>query len=308
MGCLWAACLTRCNIPCVMLDRIEGEASSQPRLISIEEGGVSERFSIARLHPSAIHNALPYVLVACKANDCQPALDAIAAHITRDSVVLLLQNGLCIQQEVAARFPHSQVFCATSTEGVTRLAPFSIRHAGRGETLIGPVPGGTGQAARPDLLRPVLPFNALNIRLCEDMEGPLWRKFAINCAINPLTVIYHCRNGELEQQQAGAQQLQQCCEEIYCVQSTLAAQQGKAPLWESAQQLLQQVLQVTRATANNYSSMLQDVRAGRRSELPYLNEYLLTLADSLGVTTPLNRHLVNRVLALQQSNSPDQRH
>ncbi len=88
----------------------------------------------------------------------------------------------------------------------------------------------------------------------------LWRKLALNCAINPLTVLHDCRNGGLQQHQcevatlcAELSELLQCC--------------GQP---DAAQNLQQEVERVIQATAANYSSMHQDVTQRRRTEIRYL--------------------------------------
>ncbi len=113
----------------------------------------------------------------------------------------------------------------------------------------------------------------------------LWRKLALNCAINPLTVLHDCRNGELLQHR---EQLSGLCEEL--VELLEAGGQPAA-----ASDLQGEVLRVIEATAANYSSMYQDVRLGRRTEIAYLLGHACRSADSLGLALPrlheLHRHL-----------------
>lgn len=96
-----------------------------------------------------------------------------------------------------------------------------------------------------------------------DILTRLWRKLALNCAINPLTVLYQCRNGGLQAHQ--------------CEVATLCAE--LAELLEccgqpaAAEDLHSEVQRVIQATAANYSSMYQDVANARRTEISYLLGY-----------------------------------
>lgn len=96
-----------------------------------------------------------------------------------------------------------------------------------------------------------------------DILTRLWRKLALNCAINPLTVLYQCRNGELQAHQ--------------CEVATLCAELGEllecCGQPDAALDLQHEVERVIQATAANYSSMYQDVAAGRRTEISYLLGY-----------------------------------
>ncbi|MCK8360284.1 2-dehydropantoate 2-reductase, partial [Erwinia amylovora] len=52
--------------------------------------------------------------------------------------------------------------------------------------------------------------------------------------------------------------------------------------------LIDYVLEVISTTAANTSSMLQDVRAQRRTELDYINGYVIRRARAQGLSTPTN--------------------
>ena len=119
----------------------------------------------------------------------------------------------------------------------------------------------------------------------DDILGRLWRKLALNCAINPLTVLHDCRNGELRQHRA---QLAALCNEL----SRLLAACGQHA---AAEELESDVWRVVEATAANYSSMHQDVRLGRRTEIAYLLGHACTTADALGVAVPRLHDLHDRL-------------
>jgi 2-dehydropantoate 2-reductase len=62
--------------------------------------------------------------------------------------------------------------------------------------------------------------------------------------------------------------------------------------------LPQQVATVIRATADNRSSMLQDVLAGRGTEIEYLTGHLLQLAARHGLAAPQNESLYRSICRL----------
>jgi 2-dehydropantoate 2-reductase len=118
----------------------------------------------------------------------------------------------------------------------------------------------------------------------------LWLKLAINCAINPLTALHRCRNGELAGP-ALAPLLATLCEEIMQVSAAagFGAVTGDLPA---------QVAAVVHATANNRSSMLQDVLAGRGTEIDYITGYLLGVASHHGIAVPENESLYRSIVNL----------
>ena len=107
-----------------------------------------------------------------------------------------------------------------------------------------------------------------------DILSRLWRKLALNCAINPLTVLKQCRNGELENYD---NQVRLICADLV----KLLEHQG---LSDAAQALYPEVSRVISATARNFSSMYQDVSNGRRTEIAYLSGYACQVAQNAGLT------------------------
>ncbi|GLI68801.1 hypothetical protein VaNZ11_013300 [Volvox africanus] len=131
----------------------------------------------------------------------------------------------------------------------------------------------------------------------------LLAKLAANCAINPLTVLLGCCNGTVtELPQTRGIILDICRELIAIFGPTPFAPPGLksgdrelAPLdctkEESEKALYDWVLAVAAATANNRSSMLQDIAAGRATEVDYLNGWVLRAAAARGLQAPVNATL-----------------
>jgi 2-dehydropantoate 2-reductase len=56
---------------------------------------------------------------------------------------------------------------------------------------------------------------------------------------------------------------------------------------------------VCRRTRNNISSMLQDVRRQRPTEIMAINGFIVEQGRQLGIATPVNRELVKKVQAIE---------
>lgn len=67
------------------------------------------------------------------------------------------------------------------------------------------------------------------------------------------------------------------------------------PITPTAIEMEREVLRVIRLTAPNISSMLQDFRQGKETEIEYVNAYIVRRGHSLGVPVPANEHLVEMV-------------
>jgi 2-dehydropantoate 2-reductase len=83
-------------------------------------------------------------------------------------------------------------------------------------------------------------------------------------------------------------EVRRLCEEI-------AAISRAAGYTSAAEGLEQAVTDVIAGTANNRSSMLQDVQGGHRTEIDYISGYLLAVARRHGIAAPGNQSLFERV-------------
>lgn len=232
---------------------------------------------------------IQHLLLTTKAPDSLAAVRSIDSRLAQGACLVLLQNGLGVAEELKQLRPDLHCYHAVTTEGAYRPAPFQLVHAGRGHTQLGGGPKAEELAAS-------LSVGALAVSAEQNIQRALWRKLAINCAINPLTAIYRCRNGELLDNPLALQQLHGVVDEILSLGQTLI-DKGWLPA-NTFHKLREEVLGVVKATALNRSSMYQDIVAGRPSEINYITGYLCRQAEAQNIELTLNRQLLARVQAL----------
>ena len=279
VGSLFAAYLHRAGAGVTLLPR---QSADQGKRI-IDNGPARGQYTFDR-SAHGDQQPIELLLVTTKAYDVTEALLSVKRRLQPDCAIVLLVNGMGLQAELAAVDLPGKLYVATTTEGAYREDDIRLTHAGTGATRVGrqgeasPAWFGLWQAA------------ISNCQWDTDIESALWLKLAINCAINPLTALHNCYNGELGEVPALRGQVSALCAEI----ATVAQAAGYDQL---ASNLEAQVFEVIRGTANNRSSMLQDLRAGRRTEIDYLTGYLVRLADELNVPVPMNLKILTEVKA-----------
>ena len=227
--------------------------------------------------------AISHLLVTTKAHQTLNALKQVKHRLAAKSQVLLLQNGLGNHKAAKELLPDSVIFCGITTEGAHRTTPNTIVHAGNGETWIGSLNKPLTALTQFKTLKHINP----NCFWSNDITPRLWQKFAVNCAINGLTVTHQCKNGGLLQKTEAYEQLKQITAEIENI-LTLKKIVLPSSLLEISKKVLKQ-------TAHNTSSMLQDFNAGQTLELDYLNHYLSQEASKLGLSLPHNNALTQRI-------------
>lgn len=282
LGSLWATRLARAGLPVRLIVRDEARlaAYNAQAGLALNENGQRQRFAIPAQTVSA-EDPIQRLLVACKAYDAESAVAAVSHRLTDQAEVLLLQNGLGSQDAVAALIPQARCIFVSSTEGAYRDEDWSVVFAGQGSNWLGDTQHGTAPAWLDELKQAGIPH-----QWTAEIAERLWRKLALNCAINPLTVLHQCRNGEL---QAHGEEVTALCVELGQVLHC-CGQPG------AAEGLLEQVQQVIADTAGNYSSMYQDVAQGRRTEIRYLLGHVCAAADALDCPAPKLNQLRLRLI------------
>jgi 2-dehydropantoate 2-reductase len=196
-----------------------------------------------------------------------------AAH---DAVVATLQNGLGNRETLEAVLGRGVV------QGVTTV----------GATLLGPAvarafPGRVSLGRDADIVADLFRKAGLDVDVTPDIEALLWRKLAVNCAINPLSALLGVPNGALLESEETRDQLVAAAREVGAVAEARGLVLGVDPAALA--------LDVARTTADNRSSMLQDLLRGAPTEIEALCGAVVREGSRLGVATPVNARLLDEV-------------
>lgn len=282
LGTLWATRLSRAGLPVRLIVRDAARLTSYEKAsgLTLVEHGIENTYPVIGETPDSpepIHR----LLVACKAYDAQSAIAQLQHRLAPDAELILLQNGLGSQDAVAAQLPQARCIFASSTEGAFRDGDWRVVFAGHGYTWLGDARHPTPPLWLDDLHAAGIPHE-----WSTDILTRLWRKLALNCAINPLTVLYQCRNGGL--------QAHQCEVATLCAELSELLECCGQPA--AAQDLHSEVQRVIQATAANYSSMYQDVASSRRTEISYLLGYACQAAERHQLVLPHLQQLRARLV------------
>ena len=286
IGSLFASSFARAGVPTILLRR-SGNLEARVQDIRIDKNGVTQNLSF----PISANNEagpISHLLIATKAYDVRSALSEIAHRLDSSSNIFVLVNGMGYMEEIKADYPQLGFNSGATTEGVYRLQENHFCHAGDGLTRFG----------RADQSRPPTCFNEwsrLDLPTVwePNIEEFLWQKMAVNCAINPMTAVHRCKNGELAAAPDLARQVNLLCDEI----SQVSTAAGFA---NTAANIHRWTADVIVGTANNRSSMLQDILAGRQTENHYISGYLLKVAKRFKVTIPINTAIFEKVCKIDR--------
>lgn len=294
LGCLLAARLHqagRCPIRLLDHDPDRAALLNRQGIILADGDSASPPLMIPTTPEPATVAGAGVVLLCVKAFALPTALAAITPYLTPATLLIALQNGISHLETLRALAGRGLPALGVSTEGATLLAPGRVRSGGAGLTRLGyPEPPGPAEGGRLAAAAAQLSQAGIRSELSPDIQRELWRKLIINAGINALTVIHDCPNGELLERPEARRTMAQAAREAAAV----AAAAGAA-IEEDPGALCEEVC---RHTATNISSMLQDVRRGKPTEILAINGEVVRRAAEYGLAAPINRKLLAQVRQL----------
>ncbi|MDH5481251.1 MAG: ketopantoate reductase family protein [Candidatus Bathyarchaeota archaeon] len=225
------------------------------------------------------------IVLTTKAYDSAEAIGKIGKLFQKDTVILILQNGLG-NEEIIKRAAGDRV---KILRGITNMAaeffkPGEIRFW-NGETII-------EQDSIAEKIADVFNQCKLKTTLSKDIHKEVWSKLVVNCVVNPLTAIFRTRNREI-----AADSLKPVRHQIAKECILVGKAEGIA-----LPQNLEEKIDKELFNYENFSSMCQDIMKNKRTEIDFLNGKIVELGQKHNISTPMNETLVYFIKFLEEKN------
>ena len=234
----------------------------------------------------AVSFSVDLLIVTVKSYDTESAIDQAKQIIHNKTVVLSLQNGLDNIKAIEHVVDRRQIIVGVTTHGAFFSKPGCIKHTGVGKTILGELDGETSDRIKN--IENVFNKSGIETVVSKNIIEDMWVKAVVNSCINPITAFFGCSNGYLLENPL----LEKIVEKV-CLESTNVANAYGMNL--SRQIMIKKTKEVIRETSENYSSMLQSVRKGKKTEIDSINGVLVDIGRTYDVDVSLNEILVSLV-------------
>ncbi len=247
---------------------------------------------IAAIEPSDIPPEKGKVFIfTVKGYNTEFAVDTIRQFAEEGDVFMTLQNGVGNDEIIISHFGDKHILAGVTSNGITFKENGHIIHAGRGETVIGSVDREDDEIARN--ITNLFNSSGIPTRVTRNICGEVWAKLIVNAAINPLTAITGLKNGKILEIPELMETVKGVVEEV---ERTARANDIRLPNCD----MLAKTVGVIKNTADNKSSMLQDIERGRRTEIDSINGAVAHYAEIAGVKVPLNKSVTALIKAIEE--------
>jgi len=289
LGASYAGLLYEMDRDCVSF------VAAGPRLERLRREGVivnGRHYAIPVLSPEDPSPPADLVIVAVKHHQLDEAIREMKNRIGAETLILSVMNGIDSEERLGAAYGMDKVLYAL-TMGIDALREGNrVVYTTQGKIFFGEAknPTVTERVARVQAL-----FEKAGIayEIPPDMIRSLWWKFMVNVGINQASAVLRETYSAFQTSPAARELMHSAMREVIAVA-------GKAgiSLYESDMDEFDKVL--ARLGPQGKTSMLQDVEAGRKTEVEMFAGTIIALGERYGVATSVNRTLFDSIKKMEK--------
>ncbi|MFX1285542.1 MAG: ketopantoate reductase family protein [Promethearchaeota archaeon] len=231
------------------------------------------------------------VFITTKAYDNGVVANSMVGKIPKTTSIFVLQNGMGNEEVFRQYFPRNPIFRAITTEAAELIHPGIIKHVAFGKTSFGIISGeenGFGPK-----IQNIMQGSGFNAKKTKQIQLKLWQKLLTNATICPLGALLQVPNGKILEKPS----INRIFNAI--LKEGLAVAAHNLPN-EDFSRTREFILKVMEKTKDNRCSMLQDIVRGRKTEIDYINGFIVQESKRLGLEAPVNAAIADLIRHLER--------
>ena len=235
-----------------------------------------------------------FILVCTKSFDSAEAARQIASVLFLEegpAPIVLCQNGWGNAEIFSEQFPKARIKSGRVITGFRRPELHQVDITVHADAIhLG--------SLFDDDVAPLAPLAAavdaggIPCAVTHAVSHDLWAKMLYNCMLNALSTIHGVPYGHLGDSPHTREVMEEAAQEVFAVMTAA----GFDTHWQSAQDYIDVFYsKQLPPTYDHEPSMLQDIRAGRQTEIDALNGAVVALGQQHGIATPVNATLTRMI-------------
>jgi len=243
------------------------------------------------IHPDDAWRPVDLVVVALKHHHLEGALPDLKPIVGPDTVIISVMNGLDSEQAIGAAFGMDKMLhCIAVGIDAVREQNRTV-YSNPGKLYIGDAVN-TPPGAKVERVRQALAQAGIPHEIPDDMIRVMWWKFMINVGMNQSSAVMRAPYGVFQSSPAAQALMRALMQEVIVL-----AQAGGVNLGE--QDIEEWGGFLAKLSPQGKTSMLQDIEAGRKTEVEIFGGKVTALGHALGIATPVNETLLQIIQVLE---------
>lgn len=237
------------------------------------------------------------VVVACKNHHLPGILADLQSHVGPRTLILSLLNGITSEAKIGAVFGPERLPYAMIVGTDAGFVDGALDYRSEGVIVFGDAKNRTPWSPRVAAIAQVFDRAGIVCQVPEDMLNRLWYKFMFNVGINQVSAVIRrpFRTFKSPERNPHAFALMDAAmreaRAVACAEGIPLTEDDIALVWKTVDTL----------SDHGQTSMLQDVQAGRKTEVELFSEHVIALAERHGIEVPVNRSLYAAIRAIETS-------
>ncbi len=293
VGSYFGGLLARAGYDVILIARQDHVKAIQENGLYMECQSFQERVSVkASTEYQAIKNA-DLILFCVKSPDTESVAKEIKPYLSEDSIILSLQNGVDNGERIKSVLLNpvypAVVYVATGMAG-----PGHVKHFGRGELVIGDLDGKDACLDQLMMIQEYLNKGNVPCSISKNIKHDMWLKFLVNCSYNAISGIGQIEYGQMVQSTHINTLIEQITREFLAVA-------GKEGVAISLEQAILANEQIAKTMTKQKSSTAQDLMKFKKTEIDFLNGYIVRRGLVHQIPTPANQSVYALVKMLEMA-------
>lgn len=246
--------------------------------------------------PETKGRAADLILIAVKQHHLAQSIESIRNFVGEDTIIVSLLNGITSEEIIGREYGTDKMLFAfvVATDAVREGT--HTRFSSAGKIVFGEKRNDISGVYSPKVtaVKELFERTGITYQIPTDMLRELWWKFMMNVGVNQTSAILHAPYGVYQRIKEARELL-----EMASVEVVLLAQ--KAGINLTADDVQEHLRIISTLSPEGKSSMLQDVEAGRKTEVEIFAGTVVELGRKHGVPTPINDCLLRMIYTLEQT-------
>ncbi|MGB6835881.1 MAG: 2-dehydropantoate 2-reductase [Candidatus Acidiferrum sp.] len=294
VGGYFGGMLARAGAPMIMIGRAPFVDAVKKNGLFLDTVSLKESVRVEASTELKEVSGAEIVLFCVKTIDNAATAKELAPLLAPGALVVSMQNGVDNAEQIRAA-SGIEALSAVVYVAAAVPEPGRVKHAGRGDLVVGP------RSASSERFAGMCEGAGVGCRISDNIEGELWTKLTWNCALNAVSAVGRAQYGQIAAS-ADARKLVETA--VYEILAVARAAGIHPPGFEDPQVALAGAFKIATQLADAYSSTAQDMMRGKRTEIDSLNGYIARRGAELGVPTPVNHALFTLVKLAEGSAVP----
>ena len=223
------------------------------------------------------------IIISTKAGGLDLACEYIKNYVDKDTIIISLINGISSEEKIRQKYPFAKVLNSYFIGHSAMKIGDKFFQDGIGKIVFEPN----------EDLKKFFEKSQIDYEISENIIYSQWQKLGVNIVLNQLSAIYNLTVGELRNREDYLVQAQNLLQEVLAVAKKCGV--------ENLDNYAQEVLESANLIADDgVTSMLQDVRNKRKTEVDIFSGEIISLGKKNGIKTPCNEDVCNKIKLIEK--------